>query len=243
MSRKQMIQRRGTINTTSSPSGDTASSRDFETWNLEFVASRQASHSRPSLAYAMRPDDRGRKWCRAPFSVAKCISEISMLLLRSSLLVVSALTLGGCLIWAFKVAEEPDVKVIDATSGTPIPYAEVVYLACDVRDFSCSKAKLVRTKANDKGQIDIDSTRRMGSLDFCSGWTSCTNHLIAIWPPGYSVFIFNQYPESIDRRASGTKRKGIIRALREIPSDHTTNDELLNPRRELIEGKLKLGMK
>lgn len=63
-----------------------------------------------------------------------------LLFLRSSLLIVLTLSLGGCFIWPFKVAEELDVEVIDATSGTPVPYAEIVKVACDVHNFSCRRA-------------------------------------------------------------------------------------------------------
>ena len=175
-------------------------------------------------------------------SVHRCF-ERSMHLLRSSLLVSLALSLGGCLIWPLKVAEELDVEIIDATSGTPVPYAEVVYVACDVHDFSCSKAKLVRTKANDKGQVNIDSTRRWGVWIPAPGGLPTPNHLIAIWAPGYSAFVFSQYEDTIALRISGTKREDIARALQEIPSDQTMNDESLNPRRELIGGKIQLRKK
>lgn len=186
----------------------------------------------------------GTKRCQEPFSVTKRTPERSMLLLlRSCLLVVLVLSLGGCIIWPLKVAEELDVEVIDATSGTPISYAEVVYLACDVHDFSCSKAKLVRTKANDKGQIDIDSTRRWGVWIPAPGGIPAPNHLIAIWAPGYSAFVFSQYEDTIAMRMSGTQREDILSALREIPADQTMNDESLNPKRELIGGKIKLSKK
>lgn len=159
------------------------------------------------------------------------------------MLVILTLSLGGCLIWPLKVAEVLDVEVIDATSGTPVPYAEVVYVACDVHDFSCRKAKLVRTKANDKGQIDIDSTRRWGVWIPAPGGLPVPNHLIAIWAPGYSPFVFSQYEDTIASRISSTKREDIIRALQEIPSDQTMNDESLTPRSELIGGKIKLKRK
>ncbi len=166
-----------------------------------------------------------------------------MLLLRFSLLVILALSLGGCFVWPLKVAEELDVEVIDAESGSPIPRAEVVYLACDFHDFSCNRAELVRTQSNDKGKIEIDSTRRWGIWLPAPGGIPVPNHLIAIWAPGYQAFVFSQYPESIARRVSSTKREDIIRALREIPSDQTMNDESLNPRRELIGGKIQLRKK
>lgn len=166
-----------------------------------------------------------------------------LLFLRFSILVLLVLSLGGCLIWPLKVAEELGVEVIDATSGTPIPYAEVVYVACDAHDFKCSKAKLVRTKANDREQINIDSTRRWGVWIPAPGGIPLPNHLIAIWAPGYSAFVFSQYEDTIAMRMSGTQREVIISALREIPSDQTLNDESLNPRRELIGGKIKLKRK
>lgn len=190
------------------------------------------------------PCSQGRgKRCQGPFSSAKYISERSMLLLKSCLLLIFMLSLGGCLVWPLKVAEELNVDVIDAESGRPIPRAEVVYLACDFHDFSCNRAKLVRTQSNDKGKIEIDSTRRWGVWLPAPGGIPVPNHLIAIWTSGYSAFVFSQYPESIDRRVSGTKREDIIRALREIPSDQIMNDELLNPREELIGGKIKLKRK
>jgi len=166
-----------------------------------------------------------------------------LLLMKSGLLAVLALALGGCFVWPLKVAEELQAQVVDAASGNPIPHAEVVYLACDFHDFSCNHATLVRTRASDTGEIDIGSTRKWGVWLPAPGGIPVPNHLIAVWAPGYSAFVFAQYPDSIDRRVSGTKREDIIRALREIPSDQTMNDESLNPRKELIGGKIKLRKK
>jgi hypothetical protein len=179
--------------------------------------------------------------CHSRFRGARHSPEIHMyVFMKSSLLIVLSLIIGGCFIWPLKVAEELKVEVIDATSGNPIPHADVVYLACDVHDFDCSHALLVRTKANDKGEVDIESTRQWGTWIPAPGGIPAPNHLIAIWAPGYSAFVSSQYGDSINSRVAQTKRDDIIQALQEIPSDQTVNDELLNPRRELIGGKIKL---
>jgi hypothetical protein len=164
------------------------------------------------------------------------------LFLISLLLAGLILNCGGC-IWPLKIAEEFRAEVIDASSENPISFADVVYLACDFHDFSCNHATLVRTKADEQGKIDIGSTRRWGFWLPAPGGIPVPNHLIAVWAPRYLAFVFAQYPDSIDWRVSSTSREDIIRALQEIPSERSTNDESLNPGRELIGRKIKLRKK
>lgn len=164
------------------------------------------------------------------------------LVLRFFMVTGLTLNFGAC-IWPLKIAEQFRAEVVDAASHNPIPLADVVYLACDFHDFSCNHAILVRTKADENGNINIDSTRRWGLWLPAPGGIPVPNHLIAIWASGYSAFVFAQYRDSIDWRVSSTEREDIIRALREIPSDQSLNDESLNPRRELIGGIIKLKKK
>lgn len=159
---------------------------------------------------------------------------------KTALLAVMALGLGGCIIWPLKVSNELEVKVVDSATDVPIPHAQVAYLACDIHDFDCSHARLVRTAANEKGEVDIDSKRRFGLWIIAPGGLPVPNHLIAIWAPGYSAYVFGQYGDTVESRRRDTKRQDIIDVLNEIPSDQSSSGESLNPRAELIGGKIKL---
>ena len=169
------------------------------------------------------------------------LAEASVSTLNAVSVIVLALALGGCFIWPLKVAEELDVQVIDAKTNDPISNADVVYLACDVHDFgTCSHARLVRTKASDSGSVQISSKRRWGIWLPAPGGMPAPNHLIAIWAPGYKAFVFSQYGNSVAKTMGDTKRQDIIEALGEVPSEQSLNDESLNPRSELVGGKIRL---
>ena len=164
-----------------------------------------------------------------------------MVVLKVVSIFVLGLTLGGCLIWPLKVAEEVGVQVIDANTEDPISNADVVYLACDAHDLGrCSHGRLIRTKSTDSGNVEISSKRRWGIWLPAPGGLPAPNHLIAIWAPGYTAFVFSQYGESVANRMQSTKRQDIIEALAEIPPHQCLNDGLPNPRSELIGGKIRL---
>lgn len=174
-------------------------------------------------------------------SLRRAVSFESMLaVMKIGSLIAVALTLGGCFIWPSKVAEELDTQVVDANSESPIPHAEVFYPACDFHDFDCSKARLVRTKADDSGQILIDSERHWGVWIPAPGDIPSPNHLIAIWAPGYRTFVFSQANDSINWRVRETKRQDVIEALRAILADHSMNHEYLGPTNDFLGGKIKL---
>ncbi len=157
-------------------------------------------------------------------------------------LAVMSLSLTGC-IWPLPVAQELDIQVIDAHSSKPIPKAQVVYLACHVHDYGCSKGHLVRTQTTDEGKVHINKIHSWGPWIPAAGGLPAPNHLIAIWAQGYTAFIFAQYGDSVSQRLNDTKREDVRSALQEIPDDRIVNDEHLNPRAELIGGKIRLRSK
>jgi hypothetical protein len=161
-------------------------------------------------------------------------------LVQSLVLTLLAANLGGCIIWPLKVSYELQVQVLDADSGAPIPHAQVVYIACDIHDFDCSHARVVRTTANEKGEVDIESKRRFRFWVIAPGGLPVPSHLIAIWAPDYGAFVFSQYGNMIDGRKQQIERQDIMNILNEIPSDQSSSGESLNPRTELIGGKIKL---
>src|SRR6267143_1639218 len=118
-------------------------------------------------------------------------------LVRSLILTLLAANLGGCLIWPLKVSNELEVQVLDADTGAPIPRAQVAYVACDIHDFDCSHARVVRTTANEKGEVYIGSKRRFRVCVIAPGGLPVPNHLIAIWTPDYGAFVFSQYGDTI----------------------------------------------
>ena len=99
-------------------------------------------------------------------------------------LMVLLVLLSGCLVAPLKVAYEVEVTVIDAKTGNPIPNAQVIYLACDIHDFSCSGGRLVRTSSNENGEVSIDSKRQWGFWILAPGGWPVPNHLIAVWASG-----------------------------------------------------------
>jgi hypothetical protein len=161
-------------------------------------------------------------------------------LVHSLILTLLAANLGGCIIWPLKISNELEVQVLDADTGAPIPRAQVVYIACDIHDFDCSHARVVRTTANEKGEVDIESKRRFRIWVGAPGGLPAPNHFIAIWAPDYGAFVFSQYGDTIDRWKEHTERQDIMNVLNEIPSDQSSSGESLNPRTELTGGKIKL---
>jgi hypothetical protein len=161
-------------------------------------------------------------------------------LVQSLVLTLLATNLGGCIIWPLKVSNELEVQVLDADTGAPIPHAQVVYIACDIHDFDCSHARVVRTTANERGEVDIESKRRFRIWVAAPGGLPVPNHFIAIWAPDHGAFVYCQYGDTIDRWKQYIDRQDIINVLNEVPSDQSSSGESLNPRTELIGGKIKL---
>ena len=161
-------------------------------------------------------------------------------LIKIILIIFLVINLSGCIIWPLKTSIELEVTVVDTDTNMPVPNAQVVYLACDIHDWGCDHARLVRTTANENGEIDIADSRRFGLWIIAPGGIPAPNHLIAIWAPGYSAYAFSQYGDTVESRKRDIKRQDIIDALNEIPSDQSSSSESLNPRAELIGGKIKL---
>jgi hypothetical protein len=139
-----------------------------------------------------------------------------------------------------KVGYDVKVTVVDAETDHPIPNAQVVYLACDVHDFGCSHAPLIQTVADTEGVVDIAAKRRWGIVIPAPGGLPAPDHLIAIWAPGYSAFVFSQYGDTPERKRERTLRQDIREALQAIPAERSSSDESLNHRTQLMGGKIKL---
>jgi len=161
-------------------------------------------------------------------------------ILKGLAAVLLGLILSGCFVWPMKVAYELEVTVVDAKTERPIPGAQVVYLACDVHDFDCSHARLIRTVGDKEGVVDIAGKRRWGIWIPAPGGLPVPDHLVAIWAPGYSAFVHSQYGDSPERRREETLRQDIKEALKAIPAERSSSDESLNPKTQLIGGKIKL---
>ena len=155
-------------------------------------------------------------------------------------LMVLLVLLSGCLVAPLKVAYEVEVTVIDAKTGNPIPNAQVIYLACDIHDFSCSGGRLVRTSSNENGEVSIDSKRQWGFWILAPGGWPVPNHLIAVWASGYSAFVFSQYGGNVTSRREEIRRLDVREALNGIPSDQSSSAHAINPPEELNGGKIKL---
>lgn len=165
------------------------------------------------------------------------------------ILFVFLFILTGCIPFhdAIRVAEPLEVIVVDAETENPIVGASVVYLVCDLHDYGCSRGKLIRTTSNEKGEVKIEGETKTGTWVLAPGGLPVPDHLISIWSPGYSAFVFIQYKsadvpidEALKRRKKGIERTDILEALREIPEDESSSDERLNSKKELIGGKIRL---
>jgi hypothetical protein len=146
-----------------------------------------------------------------------------------------------------RVAEPLDVIVMDAETKEPIPSASVVYIVCDLHDYGCSRGKLIRAASNEKGEINIEGETKTGTWVLAPGAMPVPSHLIAIWAPGYSAFVFIQYKsadvpidELLEIKKKSITRTDILKALHEIPEDKASSNERLNSKKELIGGKIRL---
>jgi hypothetical protein len=70
------------------------------------------------------------------------------------------LSFGGCIIAPLRVAETLEVKVVDAQNGAVIPGATVIYFVCDIHDFRCQHAALVRTTSDERRHVKIEGRRK-----------------------------------------------------------------------------------
>jgi len=148
--------------------------------------------------------------------------------------------LGGCCIAPLRVASPLEVTVVDAETGNPIPDAKVVYIVSDLHDWLCKGGRVVRTVSDKNGQVDISGKRRWGFYIAAPGGLPVPDHLIAIWAPGYSAYIFSQYADIAERKKRCENRSDIVEALFEIPQEQRITDPWLNVKSNLIGGKIKL---
>ena len=148
--------------------------------------------------------------------------------------------LQGCFVAPLRVAETLDVTVVDAQTALPIPHVTVVYLVCDIHDIQCRHAILVRTSSSERGDLKVGGRREWGPWFPAPGGLPIPNHFIAIWAPGYSAFVFGQYDRTVESKKELVERQDVLDALDSIPNDRSSSDPLLNPRRELHGGKIRL---
>ena len=150
------------------------------------------------------------------------------------------LSVQGCFVAPLRVAETLDVTVVDAENGAPIRDATAVYFVCDIHDFQCRHATLLRTTSNARGDLKIRGRREWGVWFPAPGGLPVPNHFIAIWAPGYSAFVFGQYRDTVESIRHRVPRQDVLEALDSIPSDRSSSDPSLNPKEELRGGKIRL---
>jgi hypothetical protein len=150
------------------------------------------------------------------------------------------LSVQGCIVAPLRVAEPLDVRVVDAQDGAPIPGATVIYFVCDIHDFRCEHAALMRTTSNASGGLKIEGRRRWGVWIPTPGGLPVPNHFIAIWAPRYSAFVFGQYGDTVESIKKRVPRQDVLEAFDSISSDRSSSDPSLNPKEELIGGKIRL---
>ena len=148
--------------------------------------------------------------------------------------------LSGCFVAPLRVANPLAVTVVDADNGTPIPQATVIYIVSDIHDYACKEGRVVRTTGDKQGSVYIPGKRRWGFYIAAPGGLPVADHLIAIWAPGYSTYIFSQYSNITTWNRLCRDRSDILQAISEIPQEKRIDDPWLNLRADLIGGKIKL---
>ena len=146
----------------------------------------------------------------------------------------------GCFVAPLRVADNLDVTVVDAQSSLPISHATLVYLVCDVHDIQCRHAILVRSSSSERGGLRVRGRRQWGPWLPVPGGLPIPNHFVAIWAPGYAAFVFGQYDRTVESKKNLVERQDVLDALNLIPSDRSSSEPLLNPKRELHGGKIRL---
>ena len=160
--------------------------------------------------------------------------------IRMFLTLVLLLSFQGCIIAPLRVAETLDVKVVDAQNGALIQGAKVIYFVCDIHDFQCKHATIVRTTSNESGDLKIEGHRKRGVWIPAPGGLPVPNHFIAIWAPGYSAFVFGQYGDTVESIKTRVRRPDVLEAFDSIPSDRSPIDRSFNPQQEFSGGKIRL---
>lgn len=149
--------------------------------------------------------------------------------------------LSGCFIAPLRVACPLKVTVEDAATGSPIPEARVIYIVNDHHDFFCrEEGRIVRAVSDKSGHVDISGKRKWGFWIAAPGGLPVPDHLIAIWAPGYSTYLFSQYSNIADRKKRCENRSDMLQALDEIPQEQQIADPWLNVKADLIGGIIKL---
>ena len=160
---------------------------------------------------------------------------------RPFVLLGIALVCQGCIVAPLPISAPLDITIVDASSGLPIPGAVVVHYVCDVHEFSCRNARLVRTTSSAGGRVEIPRRWRWGLWIAAPGGLPVPNHFIAVWAPGYSPFMFSQYDDPLERvieRIRAT-RPDVAEELKTLPAP-SSSDPSLNPPGEFRGGRLRL---
>jgi hypothetical protein len=152
----------------------------------------------------------------------------------------AAILVCGCVVAPLSVMEPLRVTVSDAMTDAPISNASVVYIVCDIHNFDCANAKLVRAVSAADGRVDIEGQRKWGVWIPAPGGLPVPNHFVAIWAPGYSAFLFSQYGDTLEDLKRKYKRSDILEALDLIPIDPSSSDPSFIPKRDLSGGKIRL---
>ena len=148
--------------------------------------------------------------------------------------------LAGCFVFPLRTIEPLKVRVIDASTGTPIAGAIVLRVVCDIHDRDCKNAFIDMNKTNVTGFIRLCGKRNFGSWVAAPGGMPAPNHQIAIWKEGYSAFVFSQFDNDIDKFTSKTSNKTIIEAVSKIPKERRYLSLDTDPNSVFYNGKIKL---
>ena len=177
------------------------------------------------------------RFCTASHVAGRYTLGMRPVAIRTLLLLAPMLLSQACIIAPLRVANDLRVTVTDHETGAPIAGASVVYFACDIHDFDCGNGILVETTSDQQGRVDIKGRRKWGLWIAAPGGLPVTNHTIAIWAPGYSAYVFHQYGGNLSDMIDDPE---VRDALNRIPEDQRSSDDAINPRRELIGGRIRL---
>ncbi len=116
------------------------------------------------------------------------------------------------------------VTVQDADTGSPIPDATIIYIASDIHDYLCKEGRVIRTRTDSGGKVDISGKWRFGVWLIAPGGLPMPQHIVAISAPGYSTYLFGRYDEMKSGKRRCHSHSDIVEALAEIPQENVIRD-------------------
>jgi hypothetical protein len=155
-------------------------------------------------------------------------------------IVIGSTSLSSCFVAPLRVAMPLHITVEDADTGAPVQDAKVLYIASDIHDYFCKEGRVVHTKTNINGQVDISGKWKFGIWVIAPGGLPAPQHIVAISAEGYSTYLFGQYEFMKSRQKSCDIQSDIVKALTEIPQDNVVRDSRQMPDSELNGSRIKL---